>query len=110
MGEGENLHGEEHVRSYRETGGEVGHKWKRGSKTLLLTTKGRKSGKPRTKPLIYEQDGDRYVIVASRGGAPEHPDWYRNLEQEPNVGLQVLDEVFPARARTAEGEERERLW
>src|SRR2546421_6980513 len=70
MSEAENLYGEEHVRRYRETGGEVGHKWKRGSKILLLTTKGRKSGEPRTKPLIYEQDGDRYVIVASKGGAP----------------------------------------
>ena len=110
MSEGENLFGEEHVRRYRETGGEVGHKWKRGSKTLLLTTKGRKSGKSRTKPLIYEQDGDRYVIVASKGGAPKHPDWYRNLEEDPNVELQVLDDVFPARARTAEGDERERLW
>ena len=110
MSEGENLFGEEHVRRYRETGGEVGHKWKRGSKTLLLTTKGRKSGEWRTKPLIYEQDGDRYVIVASKGGAPKHPDWYRNLEKDPNVELQVLDDVFPARARTAEGEERERLW
>jgi deazaflavin-dependent oxidoreductase (nitroreductase family) len=110
MSEGENLHGEQHVRRYRETGGEVGHKWKRGSKTLLLTTKGRKSGKPRTKPLIYEQDGDRYVIVASKGGAPKNPDWYRNLEKDPNVELQVLEDVFPARAHTAEGEERERLW
>jgi proline iminopeptidase len=110
MSEAETLFGEEHVRRYRETGGEVGHRWKRGSKILLLTTKGRKSGEPRTKPLIYEEDGDNYVIVASRGGAPEHPDWYRNLEQEPNVELQVLDEVFPARARTATGEERERLW
>jgi deazaflavin-dependent oxidoreductase (nitroreductase family) len=60
--------------------------------------------------LIYEHDGDRYVIVASQGGAPEHPGWYRNLEKDPNVELQVLDKVFPARARTAEGEERERLW
>jgi deazaflavin-dependent oxidoreductase (nitroreductase family) len=77
---------------------------------LLLTTKGRKSGKPRTKPLVYDEDGDRYVIVASKGGAPKHPDWYRNLEKDPNVELQVLDDVFPARARTAEGEERERLW
>jgi deazaflavin-dependent oxidoreductase (nitroreductase family) len=110
MSEAENLFGEEHVRRYRETGGEVGHKWKRGSKILLLTTKGRKSGEPRTKPLIYEQDGDRYVIVASKGGAPEHPGWYRNLEQEPSVELQVRDEVFPARARKAEGEERKRLW
>lgn len=110
MSEAENLFGEEHVRRYRETAGEVGHKWKRGSKILLLTTKGRKSGKPRTKPLIYEQDRDRYVIVASKGGAPKHPDWYRNLEKEPYVELQVLDDVFPAGARTAEGEERERLW
>ena len=110
MSEAETLFGEEHVRRYRETGGEVGHKWKRGSKILLLTTKGRKSGESRTTPLIYEKDGDRYVIVASKGGAPEHPGWYRNLEEEPNVELQVLDEVFPARARTAEGEERGRLW
>ena len=104
------LFGEEHVRRYRETGGEVGHIWKRGSKILLLTTTGRKSGEPRTTPLIYAQDGDRYVIVASKGGAPEHPGWYENLEKTPEVELQVLDEVFPARARTAEGEERERLW
>jgi hypothetical protein len=68
MSEGETLFGEKHVQRYRETGGEVGHRWKRGSKILLLTTKGRWSGEPRTKPLIYEQDGDRYVIVASKGG------------------------------------------
>jgi deazaflavin-dependent oxidoreductase (nitroreductase family) len=110
MSEGETLFGEEHVRRYRETGGEVGHRWKRGSKILLLTTKGRKSGEPRTKPLIYEQDDNRYVVVASKGGAPTHPDWYRNLQEDPSVELQVLDEVFPASARTAEGEERERLW
>jgi proline iminopeptidase len=110
MSEAENLYGEKHVQRYRETGGEVGHRWKRASKILLLTTKGRKSGEPRTKPLIYEKDGGRYVIVASRGGAPDHPAWYRNLQEDPNVELQVLDEVFPARARTAEGEERERLW
>ena len=110
MSEAENLFGEEHVQRYRDTGGEVGHRWKRGSKILLLTTKGRKSGEPRTKPLIYEEDGDSYVIVASKGGSPEHPGWYRNLRKDSNVELQVLDEVFPARARTAEGEERERLW
>ena len=102
--------GEEHVRVYRETGGEVGHIWREGSTILLLTTKGRKTGEPRTTPLIYAEDGDRYVIVASKGGAPDHPGWYRNLEQDPNVELQVKDEVFAARARTAEGEERERLW
>jgi proline iminopeptidase len=110
MSEGENLYGEEHVRRYRETGGEVGHVWREGSTILLLTTKGRKTGEPRTTPLIYAQDGDRYVIVASKGGAPEHPGWYRNLARDPEVELQVKDEVFRARARTAEGEERERLW
>jgi deazaflavin-dependent oxidoreductase (nitroreductase family) len=106
----ENLYGDEHVRRYRETGGAVGHIWKKGSKILLLTTKGRKSGEPRTSPLIYEADGDRYVIVASKGGAPDDPGWYRNLAKEPDVELQVQDEVFPARARTAEGAERDRLW
>lgn len=110
MSEGENLFGEEHVRRYRETNGEVGHVWREGSTILLLTTKGRTTGEPRTTPLIYAQDGDKYVIVASKGGAPEHPGWYRNIEKEPNVELQVLGEVFPAHARTAEGEEREQLW
>jgi proline iminopeptidase len=108
--EAEKLYGEEHVRRYRETGGEIGHIWKEGSTVLLLTTKGRKTGKDRTTPLIYARDGDRYVIVASKGGAPEDPGWYRNLQQSPEVELQVLGEVFPARARTAEGEERARLW
>jgi deazaflavin-dependent oxidoreductase (nitroreductase family) len=110
MSEAENLFGDEHVRRYRETNGEVGHIWREGSTILLLTTTGRTSGEPRTTPLIYAQDGDRYVIVASKGGAPEHPGWYENLAKDPIVELQVKDEVFPARARTAEGEERERLW
>lgn len=111
MSEAENLFGEEHVRTYRDTGGKVGHIWRKGSKILLLTTTGRKSGKPRTTPLIYEDAGDgQYVIVASKGGAPEHPGWYENLAKTPEVELQVKDDVFAARARTAEGEERERLW
>jgi len=110
MSEAASLFGQEHVRRYRETGGEVGHIWKEGSTVLLLTTIGRRTGKPGTTPLIYARDGDRYVIVASRGGAPEHPGWYRNLSKEPRVEVQVRDEVFPARARTAEGAERERLW
>ncbi len=110
MEEASNLFGEEHVARYRETGGEVGHIWREGSTVLLLTTIGRRSGEQRTTPLIYAQDGDRYAIVASKGGAPEHPGWYRNLEKTPEVELQVRDEVFPAHARTASGEERERLW
>lgn len=110
MSEGANLFGDEHVRRYRETNGEVGHIWREGSTILLLTTTGRKSGEPRTTPLIYARDGDRYVIVASNGGDPAHPGWYENLAKDPKVELQVLGEVFPARARTAEGDERERLW
>lgn len=110
MSEAEDLFGDEHIRRYRETDGEVGHVWRRGSKILLLTTKGRNTGEPRTTPLIYEEAGDHYVIVASKGGAPEHPGWYRNLAKEPKVELQVKGEVFPARARTATGDEREQLW
>jgi proline iminopeptidase len=110
VSEGETLFGAEHVRRYRETDGDVGHIWRRGSKTLLLTTNGRKSGNPTTTPLIYEKVGDDYVIVASKGGAPKHPGWYRNLSKDPAVRVQVKGDVFDARARTASGEERERLW
>ena len=110
MSEAERLHGEEHVRRYRETDGAVGHVWRRGAKVLLLTTTGRRTGQPRTTPLIYENAGDGYVIVASKGGANEHPGWYRNLRAEPQVEVQVLGDVFPATARTADGEEREELW
>jgi deazaflavin-dependent oxidoreductase (nitroreductase family) len=110
MSEVTSLYGQEHVRRYRETAGDVGHVWKEGSTVLLLTTTGRKTGEKHTTPLIYARDGDNYVIVASKGGAPAHPGWYRNLAKDPEVEVQVLGEVFPARARTAEGEERERLW
>ena len=110
MTEGADLFGEEHVRRYRETNGEVGHIWRRGAKTLLLTTKGRKTGEPRTTPLIYEVAARGYVIVASNGGAPKHPGWYRNLVKEPRVELQVKGDVFSARARTVIDAERERLW
>jgi len=110
MSEAEKLFGAEHVKRYRETGGDVGHIWKEGSTVLLLTTTGRTSGEQRTTPLIYAEDGDRYVVVASKGGAPDHPGWYKNLAQNPEVELQIKGEVFAAHARTAEGEERERLW
>jgi deazaflavin-dependent oxidoreductase (nitroreductase family) len=110
MGADDRLFGAEHVRVYRETGGERGHIWKEDSTVLLLTTKGRKSGENRTTPLIYARDGDRYVIVASNGGAPEDPGWYRNIEKTPEVELQVKDDVFRAQAHTAEGAERENLW
>ena len=96
MSEAETLFGDAHVRRYRETDGEVGHIWKRGAKILLLTTKGRTTGEPRTAPLIYENVDGEPVIVASKGGAPEHPGWYRNLLAEPEVTVQILGDVFPA--------------
>ncbi len=78
--------------------------------TLLLTTKGRKSGEPRPLPLIYGAAGKSYVVIASKGGMPTHPLWFRNLEAEPRCELQVGASHFHARARVAEAEERERLW
>lgn len=104
------LYGAEHVRRYRETDGEVGHVWKEGSTILLLTTTGRKTGRETTTPLIYGLDGDTPVIVASKGGAPDHPGWFENLAKTPTVGVQIKGDRFRARARVAEGEERERLW
>ena len=103
------LFGEEHVRRYRETDGEVGYIWN-GAPTLLLTTTGRRTGEQTTTPLIFGRDGDDYVIVASQGGAPEHPGWYRNLVKRPEVGLQVKGERFRGLARTAAGDERTELW
>ncbi len=100
----------EHTQRYLETGGEDGHEWRPGVPTLLLTTTGRRSGVKRRTALIYGRDNADYVVVASKGGAPEHPAWYLNLEADPQVEVQVLDAVVPATARTATGEERERLW
>jgi len=104
------LFGQEHVDRYRATDGKEGHIWREGSTILLLTTTGRKTGNETTSPLIYDLDGENPVIVASKGGAPEHPGWFRNIEKTPEVGVQILGETFRARARVAEGEERERLW
>jgi deazaflavin-dependent oxidoreductase (nitroreductase family) len=99
----------EHVRGYVESGGERGHEWN-GVQTLLLTTRGRKSGKLRRTALIYGRDDEAYVVVASLGGAPKHPQWYLNLTEHPEVTVQVGAETFPARARTATPEEKPRLW
>jgi deazaflavin-dependent oxidoreductase (nitroreductase family) len=108
-GADDQLFGAEHVRVYRETDGERGYHW-RGTTTLLLTTRGRNSGELRTTPLIHRTDGERWVIVASKGGAPEHPGWYENLLAEPKASIQVEAEQIPVTASTAEGEERARLW
>lgn len=106
----EELFGAEHVRVYRETGGERGYVWRKGTTILLLTTTGRTSGEPRTTPLIHRVDDGRWVIVASKGGTPEHPAWFLNLEADPDATIQVQGEEIPVRASVAEGEERERLW
>jgi deazaflavin-dependent oxidoreductase (nitroreductase family) len=103
------LFGDEHVERYEATGGETGHEWQ-GTQTLILTTKGRKSGEERKAPLIYgEHDGD-YLVVASKGGAPQPPAWYLNLQAEPEVRVQVKDETFTARARDAAPDEKPELW
>jgi deazaflavin-dependent oxidoreductase (nitroreductase family) len=100
----------DHLHRYVATDGADGHEWRPGVPTLLLTTRGRRSGALRRTPLIYGRDGDVYVVVASYGGSPEHPDWYFNLSDDPEVEIQVGDRVMPARAATAEGEDRDRLW
>ena len=105
----------DHVRRYRETGGADGHIWTGHDGTgnfpcLLLTTTGRKTGEARTTPLIYGRDGPDYVVIASQGGRPDHPFWYFNLAADPAVEVQVEAERFAATARTAAGEDRDRLW
>jgi proline iminopeptidase len=104
------LFGEEHVRRYQETDGDEGYEWREGSHILLLTTTGRRTGQEHTTPLIFGLEGDNPVIVASKGGAPQHPGWYRNLVKTPAAEVQIKGEKFSVRARDAEGEERERLW
>jgi len=103
------LIGEDHVRRYRETGGEVGYLWN-DVPILLLTTTGRKSGEPRTSALIFGRDGDDYLIVASMGGAPQHPSWYLNLTANPAAEIQVKADVIPVIGRTASDDEKPRLW
>ncbi len=99
----------DHMRRYLETDGEDGHIWN-GVPTLLLTTKGSKSGEDRTLPLIYGEHDGRHIVVASRGGAPKHPSWYTNLVSEPAVKVQVKADRFEATARTASAEEKPELW
>jgi deazaflavin-dependent oxidoreductase (nitroreductase family) len=97
----------EHAQRYIETdGGGEGE----NENILILTTIGRSSGQPRSTPLIYLADGDRQVVIASNGGSTDHPGWYKNLSANADVRLQIKAEKFPARARTATGDERARLW
>jgi len=99
-----------HIRSYVETDGASGHEWRPGVPTLLLTTRGRKSGLRRRTALIYGRDSERYLVVASASGAPSHPAWYLNLVEQSDVEVQVGADKFTARAQSAAEEEKPRLW
>ncbi|MDG1702627.1 MAG: nitroreductase family deazaflavin-dependent oxidoreductase [Pseudomonadales bacterium] len=99
----------DHMNRYLETNGEDGHIW-RGVPTLLLTTTGRSSGAPRMLPLIYGKDGDDHIIVASKGGYPDHPAWYTNIEASNAVQVQVAADKFSATAELVEGDDRARIW
>jgi deazaflavin-dependent oxidoreductase (nitroreductase family) len=103
------LLGDDHIRAYRQTGGEVGYLWN-GVPTLLLTVTGRRTGSPRTSALIFGRDGDDYLVVASRGGAAQHPLWYVNLQAQPQATVEVKAERFTVVARTASAEQKPRLW
>lgn len=98
-----------HIRDYVDSNGEKGHRW-RGYPTLLLTTRGRKTGLQRRTALIYGTDDQDFIIVASNGGSAAHPLWYLNLAEEPHVEVQVGAEIFAARALEVNGQEKERLW
>ena len=103
------LFGQDHVNRYLDTDGAEGHEWE-GTHTLILTTRGRRSGETRRNALIYGRKGDDYLVVGSKGGSPAPPAWYLNLEADPEVEVQVLGDRFAARARTATPEERAVLW
>jgi deazaflavin-dependent oxidoreductase (nitroreductase family) len=104
------LYGREHVRRYLETDGAEGYVWRRGTTILILTTKGRVSGRERDTPLIFREHDGRYLVVASNGGNPDHPSWFKNLRANPDVTVQVKGDRFAARARAAAADERARLW
>jgi deazaflavin-dependent oxidoreductase (nitroreductase family) len=98
-----------HIRDYVRTEGKKGHRWN-GVHTLLLTTRGRRTGRLRRTALIYGRDRGRYLVVASQGGARKHPNWYLNLVADPTVTVQVQGDVFAARAVTASPRQKPRLW
>jgi proline iminopeptidase len=108
----------DHVDRYLSSGGVDGHMFTvnlpnvppRTVPSLLLTTTGRKSGGRYLFPLFYGRAGDGYFVIASKGGAPQHPGWYQNILANPEVDIQVGTEKMRARARTATGAERARLW
>ena len=104
------LFGKEHVERYEATDGAEGYEWRNGTTILLLRTTGRKSGKERVHPLIYREWDDAYLVVASKGGSPDSPGWYKNLKENPEVEVQIKGEKFKAKARTAEPNEKPAMW
>jgi deazaflavin-dependent oxidoreductase (nitroreductase family) len=99
-----------HVALFRASRGRFGARIGKHAPVLLLTTTGRRSGKRRTSPLLYVEDGDRHVVVASAGGAPAHPAWYLNLRADPAATVEVGGRSFAVSAETAGADERARLW
>jgi deazaflavin-dependent oxidoreductase (nitroreductase family) len=97
------------IREFRANEGKVGGRWE-GRDLLLLTTTGRKSGREHTTPIVYTRDGNRLLVYASKGGAPDHPDWFKNLVANPRVTVEVGTDKFEATATPLEGEERNRLF
>jgi len=95
------------IEEYRANAGRLGGSWE-GRDLLLLTTTGRRSGRPHTKPMVYTRDGDRLLVYASKGGAPRHPDWYLNLAADPRVVVEVGPNRYEAIATPLEGAERDR--
>ena len=95
---------------FRASGGRIGGRFRGGAPVLLLTTTGRKTGQPRTAPLLYLKDGDTYVLVASKGGMSHHPLWFRNLEANPEVEIEVGRDKLAMTARRASSEEKAALW
>jgi deazaflavin-dependent oxidoreductase (nitroreductase family) len=100
---------EQIIKEFRENGGKVGGPFSHAT-LLLLHTTGARSGRHRVNPLAYRRDGDRLVIIASKGGAPTNPDWFHNLRANPKATVEVGDDEFDVRATITDGEERERLW
>ena len=100
---------EQIIKEFRTNDGKVGGPFQ-GATLLLLTSKGAKSGKPYTTPLAYLPDGDRYVVFASKGGAPTNPDWYYNLKANPEVTIEVGTDVVDVVATEVTGAERDSLY
>ena len=98
-----------HAGVYRATGGKLFGRMGK-SPILLLNTVGRKSGKKRTSPLLYVMDGENFVIIASKGGAPTHPAWYLNLRNDPEATVEIGDREVRVRAEEADPQEKARLW